>query len=313
MAKSTCTIDGCERKHNARGWCLPHYKKWQKYGDPLGSAPSRRSLCSVVECARQMYAKSFCKLHYARHRSHGDLSRGQERRKCTVDQCEQYRHSRGYCVKHHARWKRHGSPTARLAGEIVDGKRVCPGCGNDVPLDGYTPGSTGRCKPCVAKHKRERYVPLPALNLPSIVCGHCGKDFKPRSVRVLMCSDECANARRREVDSQYGRNNRARINEHSRRWRRNNSEKAADNSRRYRARKLGATVEDFARMDVFERDGWVCGICHEPIPKSHSFPAPLSASLDHIVPLIRGGDHSMANSQASHLRCNLSKGDRLVA
>ncbi len=35
MAKGTCSIDGCERVIEARGWCHRHYTRWRKYGDPL--------------------------------------------------------------------------------------------------------------------------------------------------------------------------------------------------------------------------------------------------------------------------------------
>lgn len=32
-----CSIENCERRHYARGWCRIHYTRWQKHGDPLGA------------------------------------------------------------------------------------------------------------------------------------------------------------------------------------------------------------------------------------------------------------------------------------
>lgn len=29
-----CLIDGCENKHYARGWCVKHYGRWRRYGNP---------------------------------------------------------------------------------------------------------------------------------------------------------------------------------------------------------------------------------------------------------------------------------------
>jgi len=42
MAKSTCTIDGCDRDVlvAARGLCKLHYSRWQRHGDPLHVRPS---------------------------------------------------------------------------------------------------------------------------------------------------------------------------------------------------------------------------------------------------------------------------------
>jgi len=36
----TCVIEGCERKFHAHGWCWPHYRRWQRHGDPLGGNAS---------------------------------------------------------------------------------------------------------------------------------------------------------------------------------------------------------------------------------------------------------------------------------
>lgn len=37
-ALATCSIDGCDRGHNARGWCRRHYEAWRRHGDPLGAS-----------------------------------------------------------------------------------------------------------------------------------------------------------------------------------------------------------------------------------------------------------------------------------
>jgi hypothetical protein len=40
-----CSIDGCDRKHAARGWCSAHWQAWNRYGSPnisLGQGGSQR-------------------------------------------------------------------------------------------------------------------------------------------------------------------------------------------------------------------------------------------------------------------------------
>lgn len=37
MDNRTCSIDGCGKPHQAKGWCGKHYQSWQKYGDPLAT------------------------------------------------------------------------------------------------------------------------------------------------------------------------------------------------------------------------------------------------------------------------------------
>jgi 5-methylcytosine-specific restriction endonuclease McrA len=63
---------------------------------------------------------------------------------------------------------------------------------------------------------------------------------------------------------------------------------------------------------IFERDGWKCGLCGDPVDSDLSYPHPQSASLDHIVPISRGGPHTYDNVQCAHLSCNRDKSDSVA-
>lgn len=87
----------------------------------------------------------------------------------------------------------------------------------------------------------------------------------------------------------------------------------AENWQRRRAQKLAAPTESFRHVDVYERDGWVCGICTDPVDPALRYPDPMSASLDHVVPLSLGGSHTMDNVRLAHLRCNTVRQARIDA
>ncbi|AXH89421.1 HNH endonuclease [Micromonospora aurantiaca] len=77
-----------------------------------------------------------------------------------------------------------------------------------------------------------------------------------------------------------------------------------------RARRAGATVvEVFDRSEVFVRDQWTCQLCGLPVDVTASPFDPASPTVDHVVPLSRGGQHTLANAQCSHLGCNSAKSD----
>jgi 5-methylcytosine-specific restriction endonuclease McrA len=95
-----------------------------------------------------------------------------------------------------------------------------------------------------------------------------------------------------------------------------NPEKArvdqTNNSALRRARLRSAPIiERVDRMVVAERDGWICQLCDGPIDPTLIFPDPWHLNVDHIVPLVKGGEHSYSNSQATHFRCNNSKRDKM--
>ena len=57
----------------------------------------------------------------------------------------------------------------------------------------------------------------------------------------------------------------------------------------------------------------VCAICGKPVDKSLKYPHPLSATVDHIIPIARGGHpSSIDNLQLAHFTCNRQKSDKLV-
>ena len=84
-----------------------------------------------------------------------------------------------------------------------------------------------------------------------------------------------------------------------------------DSCHRRNARLREATVEKFTRVEVFERDGWTCGVCGGGVDPGAPARSPWSASLDHIIPLAKGGAHSRENTQCAHLVCNMRKSDSI--
>lgn len=120
-------------------------------------------------------------------------------------------------------------------------------------------------------------------------CLMCGKLFTPsyRSKVRTVCSSMC-NDERDRIGRKRGKKER-------------------------KALKRGCAIGvRFLDRDIYERDRWVCQLCGKRIHKGKKAPHPLSPSIDHIVPLSKGGQHGWANVQAAHFICNSTKGAKLI-
>jgi 5-methylcytosine-specific restriction endonuclease McrA len=77
-----------------------------------------------------------------------------------------------------------------------------------------------------------------------------------------------------------------------------------------RAARLGVEIGDLVveLIAVAERDGWVCHICRRKVDPKRKAPDPMAASIDHLIPLSKGGPDSMVNVALAHRRCNSARG-----
>lgn len=73
------------------------------------------------------------------------------------------------------------------------------------------------------------------------------------------------------------------------------------------------TAYNKAKKIIFAQQS-VCGICGRAVDKKLVFPNPWSPTLDHIIPVQKGGDPvNLENLQLAHLQCNRQKATKLVA
>jgi hypothetical protein len=123
-------------------------------------------------------------------------------------------------------------------------------------------------------------------------CVECGHAFVSQRRDSVACSDACSRKQRR------------------RRGRRRYRAKYGSDSHRSRARRFGVAYEPISVVDIFERDEYVCGICGEATSRGAKVPDPRAPTVDHVVPMSKGGPHLRSNVQCACFECNWRKADR---
>lgn len=170
-------------------------------------------------------------------------------------------------------------------------KKVCRRCGEAKPLREFhrtkqnKDGHSGACKPCVSAYVIEWQRRYP-------------EKMAAKAAR-------------------YREKNRERLSRRGKEMRLKEPERLAANRQRYLAKKPFAVtdacrrrraklknaprVEKYDSLDIANRDGWKCHICGKKVHRRQ-------LSMDHLVPLSRGGDDTPQNVALAHRTCNNRRG-----
>jgi hypothetical protein len=193
-----------------------------------------------------------------------------------------------YCAEHALAAKR--ASTCRIGRKRTPTRTAklythCHYCKGELPEPRQSVRTPARCEPCKRQWHYEYMRNRTTQRMAAAMCGDCGKPANPKRKGPRTRCFDCQLARRRARYRQYAHGRRALMN--------------------------GVGSEDFLSTEIYERDGWRCGLCRRKIRRELEHPHPLSASLDHVIPLVHDGPHSRANTQAAHLRCNVIKKDKI--
>ncbi len=171
-----------------------------------------------------------------------------------------------------------GGARTRSVQTVLD--RDCPYCLRS--FDAFS--TTGPFKTyCSARCRRPRVrCQAHSGSTTRTVTCRCGVVFETWKPNRLSCSAACNLARQ--------------------------NERRPDGPGRGRGRRF-PRVRGRQRRAIFERDGWICQICHAPIDRARRFPDPGFATIDHRDAF---GAHEPSNWQSAHLVCNVSKGTKLA-
>jgi len=148
------------------------------------------------------------------------------------------------------------------------------------------------CNKCIREIKAEEKARREGWKGKIIKCKYCGEEFEMRSSRSKYCSEKCLNKvmnRKKEIE------------------------------RRERLKENGRINYDITLDKLIKRDNGICQICEKLIDNKdfeHDENGNFIAendypSIDHIVPVSKGGTHTWDNVQLAHFYCNSVKGNNI--
>jgi 5-methylcytosine-specific restriction endonuclease McrA len=224
--------------------------------------------------------------------------------------------------------------------------KLCSGCGEKKPLDAFTTSKRTRdgrepwCRVCRNADYRERYqrkreqyrsrkrdYRLKNAEAIRVANRERTKRWREANPERVRAKDIAGNRRFREANPDYARayyhanieKERARAREQMRQWREANPEEERARKQRYREANI-----DEVRKREREKTHARRALKGSTSPALTEFMAELvtqpctycgatkNITVDHVIPLSRGGEHEAANLTAACYSCNSSKGAKLL-
>ena len=184
--------------------------------------------------------------------------------------------------------------------------KTCTKCGDHKPLTDYykhtrvKDGRQSACKICrrivnakyLAEHREERNAHQ--------------REYREKNKEAVTA-----------VRQKYYEKNKEAIAAQKREYQKKNPHKYTEAMSRRKARKLNNGVEVYTTQEVLDTYGIDCHLCDRPVdmsaPRRTGYPGwETGLQIDHVIPISKGGQDSLANVRPSHGKCNITKSARLM-
>lgn len=127
--------------------------------------------------------------------------------------------------------------------------------------------------------------------------------IKKREADILYRKENALKIKQQK--SEYYFINKQYVIDRNREWRGNNPDKILSKNQRRRAHKNNVEVKFVDPKFIYARDNGFCKLCGGNVDVA-------SMTIDHIIPLSKGGSHTEENLQLAHRGCNSKKGNRII-
>jgi hypothetical protein len=225
---------------------------------------------------------------------------------CLWEDCESTSiYARGLCARDLKRAQRAG----RLE-EFAAPTRVCCYCEAE-----FRTQKNGKTKFCAFECQR-LYVAAQRISqrikdLGGRACKLCASPFGLSTrTDADFCSQQCQRG-------QWFIDNAEKTRAQVKAWRLDNPERVKDSKSKSahlrRTRIANAPFEDFPASEIWVRDGGICWLCDSQIDPQLKWPHPQSLTLEHKLPISKGGGHTRENCALAHNLCNMRKGAKVLA